>query len=532
MQRRQILGATAGFAAAPFLPSAPALAQGDAARTLRFIPQADVTTLDPLGTTSYAVRNHGHMCWDTLYGLDTEFRPQPQLAEGHAVEDDGRLWTFTLRDGPRFHDGEKIRAADAVASVKRWMARDTHGQTLAARMEEIRALDDRRFSIRLKRSFGAMLDALGKSSSYPCFVMPERFAVTAPTTALTEIVGSGPYRFAADERRAGSQVVYKRFEGYSPTPVGTPGVTAGPKLARFERVEWKIIMDPSTAGAALQAGEVDWWERVAPDLRPLLQRRRDVVVDRVEGNGTVVMLRPNHLTEPFNDPAVRRAILPAVVQADFMASVMGDDRSLWRDGVGCFPVNSPMASDEGLSALTAPRSLDRARALLREAGKAGARTVVMNPTDQVNNSALTLVAEDLFGKVGLSVEDATSDWGTMLARRAKKDPLAQGGWSALIVLFGGEDLNNPGGHPLLRGNGGDAWFGWPTSPALEALRDGWFDAPDLDARKAIGRRIQAQFFQDVPYWPVGQYFVDTAYRRGLTDIRRGMTLPINVRREG
>ncbi len=532
MQRRQILGGAAGVAAATFRPRAPAIAQGDAAHTLRFIPQADVTSLDPLSTTSYAVRNHGHMCWDTLYGLDTELRPQPQLAEGCVVGNDGLLWTFTLRDGPRFHDGEKVRAADAVASVRRWMARDTHGQTLAARLEEISTLDDRRFAIRLRRPFGAMLDALGKSSSYPCFVMPERFADTAPTTPLTEIVGSGPYRFAADERRSGSQVVYKRFEGYSPTPVGTPGVTAGPKLARFERVEWRIIMDPSTAGAALQTGEVDWWERVAPDLRPTLARRREVVVDRVEGNGTVVMLRPNHLTEPFSDPAARRAVLPAIVQSDFMSAVMGEDRTLWRDGVGCFPVNSPMASDAGLEALTGPRSLERAKAMLRESGKAGARTVVLNPTDQVNNTALTLVAEDMFRKVGLEVDDAASDWGTMLARRGKRDPLAQGGWSAVIVLFGGEDLNNPGGHPLLRGNGGDAWFGWPSSPRIEALRDDWFDAPDLDARRAIGRQVQARFFEDVPYWPVGQYFIDTAYRRGLTDIRRGMTLPINVRREG
>ena len=135
--RRSLLAGAAGLLAAP------ALAQGDAARTLRMVPQADVTVLDPLATTSYAVRNHGHLCWDTLYGLDTGFRPQPQLAEGHVVEDEGRRWTFTLRAGPTFHDGEPIRATDAVASIRRWMARDTHGQTLAARLDEIRTLDDR-----------------------------------------------------------------------------------------------------------------------------------------------------------------------------------------------------------------------------------------------------------------------------------------------------------------------------------------------------------------------------------------------------
>jgi peptide/nickel transport system substrate-binding protein len=513
------------------LPAAPALAQGSAAHTLRYIPQADVTTLDPLGTTSYSVRNHGHMCWDTLYGLDTRFRPQPQLAEGHVVEDDGKRWIFTLRDGPTFHDGEKVRAADAVASIRRWMTRDTHGQTLAARLDEIRVLDDRQFELRLKRPFGAMLDALGKSSSYPCFIYPERFANIPATTALKEVVGSGPYRFAADEWQSGAQVVYRRYDRYSPTPVGTPGVTAGPKLAQFERLEWRIIMDPATAAAALQAGEVDWWERTAPDLRPLLARHRDVVVDRVETNGTMVTLRPNHLHPPFDDPAVRRALLPALNQADFMAGIMGDDRDRWRDGVGCFPIGSSFASDEGLSALTAPRNLARAQAALKATGKVGAKAVVLHPADQVNNSALTLLAIDLMQKIGLDAQDATSDWGTMLQRRGRKEPIEQGGWSAVVVLFGGEDLANPGGHPLLRANGQDAWFGWPTSPRLEELRDAWFDAPDLAAQQGITRQIQAQFFQDLPYWPLGQYFVDSSYRRNLKVERRGLAIPLNVTRQ-
>ena len=529
MQRRSLLASAAGLAAAP-LVARPALAQGTAAHTLRFIPQADVTVIDPLATTSYAVRNHAHLCWDTLYGLDTEFRPQPQLAEGHVVEDDGKRWIFTLRDGPTFHDGEKIRASDAVASIKRWMPRDTHGQTLAARLDAINVIDDRKFELRLKRPFGAMLDALGKSSSYPCFIYPERFANTPATTALKEIVGSGPYRFAADEWQSGAQVVYRRYDKYSPTPVGTPGVTAGPKLAHFERLEWRIIMDPATAAAAIQAGEIDWWERVSSDLIPTLKRRREVVVDRIEANGTVAMLRPNHLTEPFNDPAVRRAVWPALSQRDFMASINGDDRDRWSDGIGPFPRGSSFASDVGMQALTSPRDLAAAQAALKATGKAGSRLVMLHPADQVNNSAMTTVATDLMRKIGFAAEDATSDWGTMLQRRAKKEPLDQGGWSAVVVLFGGEDLANPGGHPLLRTNGQNAWFGWPTSEKIESLRDAWFEAPDLDAQKAICREMQAEFFQVTPYWPLGQYFVDSAYRRDLKVERRGLSLALNAKR--
>lgn len=530
MKRRHFL---AGAAALPMLGGAslsrPALAQGSAARTLRFIPQADVTILDPLGTTAYPTRNHGHMCWDTLYGIDENFVPQPQLAEGHVVEDDGKRWVFTLRDGPTFHDGEKVRAQDAVASIKRWMARDTMGQTLAARVDEFRVLDDRRFEIRLKRPFGLMLDGLGKASSYPCFIYPERFANQDPTKPFTEVVGSGPYRFVAGERVSGAQIVYQKFDKYVPTPVGTPSMIAGPKLAEFERMEWKVIPDPATSAGAIQAGEVDWWEVVPSDLNELVARARDVVLDRIDASGTYASLRLNHLHPPFNDPVVRRALLKAVAQEDFMASVAGDAKN-WQAGIGCFPVASPLASDEGTSVLTAPRDINGAKAEIAAAGKGGAKVVALHATDVANQNALMAVGVDMFQKVGFDVEDATSDWGTLLQRRQNKNPPSQGGWSALVALFSGMEFNTPAGHLLLRTNGDNAWFGWPNSDRLEALRDQWFDAPDMAAQKAVGRQIQAQFFQDVPYVPLGQYFVDSAYRKGLVNIRRGIPLPINVKR--
>jgi len=528
MYRRSLL---TGLAAAslPLSLPAPALAQGSAAHTLRFIPQADVTSLDPMSTTSYGVRNHGHMCWDTLYGPDTDFVMRPQLAEGHVVEDDGLRWVFTLRPGTRFHDGTPIRAQDAIASIARWSARDTLGQTLRARTESMTALDDRRFEIRLKQKFGPMLEALGKPSSYPCFIFPERFATVDPTTPFTEVVGSGPYRFVANERLSGARVVYQRFADYVPNP-NPPSLLGGAKHAHFERVEFNIITDAGTAAAAIQAGEIDWYEQVAPDLRPVLARNRDITVERVDFGGLMAHLRFNHLHAPFDDVRVRRALLHSINQADFMTSIMGTDRALWADGMGVFPRSSPLANDEGLSALTGPRSFDAARAALREAGYANQPVTVLHPTDVVNNNTMTTVLTNALKRSGLNAESATSDWGTVLQRRGRMTPPSEGGWNALIVLFGGVDLGNPGVHPLLRANGRQAWFGWPTSPALESLRDEWLEAPDLDVQKGIARRLQAQFWQDVPFIPLGQYFVDSAWRKTISAPQKGMALPINVRR--
>ncbi len=522
MQRRTFLATTAATLAGP------ALAQS-AGQTLRYVPQADLVILDPLTTTAYPTRNHGHLCWDTLYGIDADFIPRPQLAEGHIVEDDGKRWTFTLRSGPTFHDGERILAKDAVASIRRWMLRDTHGQTLATRMASIAALDDRRFEIRLNKPFGPMLDALGKASSYPCFILPERFATIDPSRGFNEVVGSGPYRFVAGERVSGSQTVYRRFEAYQPVQGPPPSMIAGPKLAHFERIEWKVMPDPATAAAALQAGEVDWWEQIAADLGPLLRRNRAITVDRIDAGGTMAMLRFNHLHPPFDDPAVRRAILPALAQSDFMQAIM-PSRELWKDGVGCFPDGSPLASDAGLAAVTSPRSIDAARRALAATGYAGQPAVMLHATDVVNNNVLGTVGVDLLRRVGFTVDDAVSDWGTVLQRRARREPPAQGGWGCVVVLFGSIDLGNPGAHLLLRANGNDAWFGWPTAPRLEALRDDWFEAPNLPAQQRIGRDIQTQFFQDLPFLPLGQYLIDSAYRRDISGVRRGITLPLNVRR--
>jgi peptide/nickel transport system substrate-binding protein len=288
--------------------------------------------------------------------------------------------------------------------------------------------------------------------------------------------------------------------------------------------------DAGTASAAIQAGEIDWWEQVAPDLRPVMRRHRDIILERVDFGGLMAMLRFNHLHPPFDDPAIRRALLHSVNQADFMTSIMGDDRSLWSDGMGVFPRSSPLANDEGIGAMTGPRSTDAARAALQAAGYGGQKVTVLHPTDVVNNNTMTTVLTDVLQRSGLNAESANSDWATVLQRRARQEPVAQGGWNALIVLFGGIDLGNPGQHPLLRANGRQAWFGWPTSTGLEALREEWLEAPDLDAQKRIARRIQATLWQDLPYIPLGQYFIDAAWRRDITGHQKGMTLPINLRR--
>jgi hypothetical protein len=98
----------------------PAVAQKGGSTTLRFIPQADLSSLDPYWSGVYITRNFGYMIYDTLFAMDSQFRPRPQMVETWKISDDELSYTFTLREGLKFHDGQPVRPTDVVASLKRW----------------------------------------------------------------------------------------------------------------------------------------------------------------------------------------------------------------------------------------------------------------------------------------------------------------------------------------------------------------------------------------------------------------------------
>jgi peptide/nickel transport system substrate-binding protein len=528
MKRRTLLKLAAGVLAAPIAAPRPVRAARE--RELRFIPQADVTALDPVWTSVYVTRNHGYLVFDTLYGQDSAFRAQPQMVEGAITEPDGLTWRLVLREGLWFHDDTKVLARDCVASIRRWAKRDAFGQTLMAATDELSAPDDRTIRFRLKTPFPLLPDALGKIGSNMLPIMPERLAETDPFKQVTEMVGSGPFRFLADERLVGARAAYQRFDKYRPREHGTPDWTAGPKIAYFDHVVWDVIPDGATAAAAMQKGEADWWEQPLFDLLPVLKRTPDLVASLVEVTGNIGVLRMNQSLPPFDNPAIRRALLGALNQADFMTAVVGDDATSWRGDVGYFAPDTPMASAAGLSALNAPRDVEQAKREIARAGYRGERVVVMTPSDYPRINALATVAADMMQRCGLNVDLQAMDWGTVIQRRTSKAPLDQGGWSVFITTLTGLDMSNPAGNPALRGNGANAWFGWPTAPALESLRDQWLAAPDLAAQQRIAAQLQAQAFIDVPFLPLGQFFQPTVQSKSLEGTLKGMPLFWNIRR--
>ncbi len=523
MKRRTLLAAIGGTLAAP------AISRAQPANVLKFIPQADLTLLDPTANGGFVTRNHAMMVYDTLYGIDSSFTPRPQMVAGHSIENDGKLWTLTLRPGLRFHDGEPVRGTDVVASLKRWAARDSYGQALLAATDELSAPSDTTIRFRLRRPF-PVAEALGKLGGYCAFILPERLANPDPTKPVTEIIGSGPFRYLAQERVSGARNAYARFEGYVPREDGVADVMAGPKIVHFNRVEWHTIPDAATAAAALQAGEMDWWEQPTPDLLPLLRSHAALTVQVLDTVGYAAFLRPNHTQAPFNNPAFRRAVLSAIDQTDFMTAASGTDRKLWRDGVGYFLPGGPMASDAGMAALTAPRNLDQARRAVAASGYAGEKLALLAPTDFPSINAMSEVAGDLLRKLGVNLDYQAIDWGTALKRINSQEPVEKGGWSAICTYTAGINTLNPAVHAYLRGAGKTGLWGWPESPEIEGLRSTWFEGVSGDAERELGRRMQEAAFRDVPYMPTGIFFQPTAHRSTISGLPKMFAQFYGVRR--
>ncbi len=530
LQRREFLKAAASAAIVAPAIGAPRISRAASQRVMKFIPQAYLAVLDPIWTTATVTRNHGFLVFDTLYGQNNQFKAVPQMAEGATAEDDGKLWKITLRDGLKFHDGERVLARDCVASIQRWGKRDAFGQALIAATDELSAPDDKTIQFRLKRPFSLLPDALAKCTAFVPVMMPERLAKTDAFTQITEMVGSGPYKFIASERMAGAHVAYERFADYKPRDTGKPEWTSGPKIVNFDRIEWLTIPDAATAGAALQNGEVDWWEYPTPDLQPLLRKDKSITVLNNDPTGAIAILRMNQLYPPFDNPAIRRAILGAVNQADYMSAVAGTDPTMWSAGIGVFPPGTPLASDAGMEVLNGPRDYDKVKRDLKAAGYNGEKIVLLGVSDLSTLKAESEVGADMFKQAGMNVDYQMMDWGTVVGRRAKKDPPDQGGWNVFFTGWNGIDMFNPAGHLSLRGNGADSWFGWPTAPKLEELRGAWLDAQDAETQKKIAIEIQKQVFVDVPYIPLGQYFQPIAFKKTLTDILTGFPIFWNVKR--
>jgi peptide/nickel transport system substrate-binding protein len=511
MKRRTIASlATVALMAAGALAT-PAWAQN---KTLKVVAHADLKILDPTFTTAYISRNFGHMVYDSLFAQDAKGQPKPQMVEKYSTSKDGTTWSFALRPGLKFSDGTPVTSKDVVASINRWMARDSLGKAMVASGAEIKGVDDRNFTLTFKEPFSLVLEALAKPSGYPPLILPERLAKMPATSPLTEVLGSGPYVFKRDEWVPGNKAVFVRNPHYVGRTEPASGL-AGNKQSKVDRVEWLYLPDANSSIAALKRGEVDYVEQVAPDyITPL---RADTNVKIVSGGTYQGFLIFNHLHAPFNDARVRQAVQHAVNQEKFTAA-MGFPLDMRVTYCPTFFIcGSPNATEAGADPYRKP-DIAKAKKLLADAGYKGEKVVLLVPTDVTYLNAEALMAAQTLRSIGMNVDMQNSDWASIGARRAKRDVPSAGGWSMYVTVAGEFDANSPVANAYLGAPCGNSLPGWPCDQKLDELRTQWVKAPNAAARKVALDAFQARAYEAVPYVNAGQYSAASAARSSLKGV--------------
>jgi len=503
--RRFMFASTLG--AALVLAASSALAQGS---TFRLVPSSDLKVLDPVWTTAVVTRNHGYMIYDTLFGTDAKGRIQPQMIESHSVSSDGKSWTFKLRAGLAFHDGQPVTAEDVLASLARWAKRDPMGQRMYAVLDKAEAVSAGSFRLVFTEPYGVVLESLGKPSSLVPFIMPKRIADTPADKQIAEHIGSGPYVFKADEFRPGERAVYLKNDKYVPRTEAPSGTTGG-KTVKVDRVEWVVLKDAQTQVNALVNGEVDMLESVPFEHYNALKANNRITTAAAAGGQ--YLLRFNHLVPPFNDVRVRQAAMLSMNQDALLRTQVGIPE-LYKTCMSVYPCGSPLASTKSLGFTDKPQ-FAKARELLKAAGYKGQPVVLLHATDNSLLAKLPPVVAQLLRQGGFTVDMKSMDWGSVVARRAKKEPASQGGWDAFVTYWGTEDALNPINYAPLSANGEAGWFGWASDERLEQLRSAYARATTETQRKQLADDIQVRAYEIGAFAPMGELLRPVAFRKGV-----------------
>jgi peptide/nickel transport system substrate-binding protein len=504
---------------------APSVHAQKGLQTLRFVAQADLKVLDPVWTTAYITRNHSYLVYDTLFGTDDNLRVKPQMVDRVTVSADGMKYTFVLRDGLRWHDGQPVVSEDCVESVKRWGKNYRFGQLLMAHTGKIAPVDKKTFTLELAERFGPVLDALGDQR--PPFMMPARIASTSAEEQIKEIVGSGPFKFARDEWQPGEQAVYVRNPDYIPRDE-TPSGSTGGKKVYLDKVIWRYTADPWDAANDLAEGTVDWWEQPPLDFIPKIEQNPDLQTFLIDPLGTQGWLRPNCLHPPFNNKKAREALLHMTDQVTYLHWALAQSQ-YYRVCYSVFACGSPYTTRIGAEPMM-EHDLTRARQLVKESGYDGQPIVVLHVTDIPFLNAAAIVTRQRLESIGFKVILKAMDWSTNLVARARKEPPGKGGWNLLHTWFQAADVVNPAVHFGLSGAGQRAWFGWPDVPQLDRLVTDWVRTTDQTKRLQLADEVQKVAFSEVTYVPWGEWVQPTAFRKNVQDVLKfGAPVFWNVR---
>jgi peptide/nickel transport system substrate-binding protein len=505
-----VAAVAAGLAAAPVTPAW-------AETVIRASLNTELQLLDPIVTTINATRVFAYLVFDQLVGIDNAGKYHPQMLDNWKISDDRLTYTFTLRDGLLWSDGTKVTADDCVASIKRWGKRESLGKQLLAATQDLSAVDDKTFVLKLSVPFAFVIEALGKPGNTIPVMMPARLAATDANTQVKEIVGSGPFIFRQSEWKPGAKAVFDRNPNYKPRPEPADGLSGG-KVVKVDRVEIISVPDQAMRVAALQSGELDLLEVVVFDFIESLRHDPNITIPEQRGVQQMMqILSINHLNPPFNNIAIRRALQAAIVQQEVVSSLGLPPDMFLKQCLSIYMCNAPGTSDAGTDVYKGAGT-ERARALLKEAGYNNEPVVLLHAQTSALLNNPGLVYADLMRKAGFNVDVKTSDFATVAQRRISRAPVEQGGWSVIPIVWNGIDLVNPLADTAISTNCNEFNPGWYCDEKQTELLKRYSTAAGDEQRRELAGQLQAAFHRNVNYVLGGQFSAPAAYRSNLKGV--------------
>lgn len=485
-------------------------AQASTGKTIKAV--GDIPSYDPVTSSSDPVQQHGSMIYDTLFGIDAQQNPQPQMVEKYVLSDDKRTWMFELRDGLRFHDGTEVTSADVVPSIRRWAARDGMGQAMTDYVKDITATDRKTFTIQLREPYGLLPFSLAKTAGLLCYVMRKKEAETDPNQKIDTVIGSGPFRFNQGETKPGIQYVYDKNTDYVPRNEPADGFSGG-KVVKVDRIIYVNMPDPQTALGALQAGEIDFFGDAPDDILNQVAQDKNIKLQVINPLGSIGAIRLNSLQPPFDNAKCRQAMLHIVKQIDYLKANFSDPQ-FYRTCASYFACGGPMENSANTSWFETAPDYSKAKQLLKEGGYDGRPVVVLQPTNWTLGKTSAEILAAQMRRAGINVQMEPLEFGAAMSRRASKASPNQGGWN-IFITTGNVGLVGVPVHLFHQANGERAWFGWPSDSKLEELRFRWAVADTLEERKRLAEQIQEEGWNYVPHVWFGQWVSPALMRANI-----------------
>lgn len=507
--RRRFVGTGTGLAAGAFLAPGMTSAAGWSrlGASQDSIPEGGTLRVAIIGeppvladsqfTTATITSNIAQQMFEGLFARSGLYTAAPMLAESSSVSDDGLLYTFPLRQGVSFHNGQALTAEDVVASITRWGTLTGRGRTIFARLDEIVATDEMTVEMRFNQPTGVLLDFLALIEA---FIMPKEIAEAAGEEALTEeqLIGTGPFMF--EERQVDQYIRLVRYDGYTPRE-DEPDGAAGRKVAYLDGIEFIPVPDASVRADGLITGEYHFSDSVEPDQ-----------FDSLDGDPNVmpIIVKPYYWLAPhfnkaeglFTDPKMRKAVSLAFSADDAMISGFGREE-FFRLNPSVAAEESAWYSDAGDEAYRA-YDPEAARAMMEEAGYDGTPIRWLTTREYPYNfNAASLMAQRL-EEAGMPVELVLSDWATLVQNRS--DPTAYE-----IFMTGHSSYSHPATQPF----NDPQWPGFWESEERDRILSEMIAEVDQEAQQALIVEYQELIWTEMPCIKLGDYFFLRAARAEL-----------------